>query len=282
MTGPAATAPAPRPSFTAGARAIYRLALPMALWSRRTLLMSLLGLFLPLAAGLFLTVKAIPAAELRIPGYIFYSNGFQFIHYYVMLVALFYGTAVVAEEIDWKTLTYLFTRPVPKAAILAGKGAAAWTLGALILAPALILTYTLFTFADGLLYVGNTSDFRVNLPILFQDLALTLGALAVYTVVFTFVGARFNRPVLWGIGLAFGWESWVAFVPGLTRKLTVMHYVQSLSPHASGRNIAVAILGQRTPPGQSILALIIILGLFTALAVWTFSRREYNFDLSKR
>jgi ABC-2 type transport system permease protein len=247
--------PEPPPvNFVAGARAVCQFALPMTLWSRRTLLMALLGIFLPLAAALFLAVKAIPAAEVRWPGFVFYSNAFQFVHYYVMLLALFYGTAVVAEEIDGRTLTYLFSRPVDKSAVLLGKAGAAWLIGALIVAPTLAVSYGLLTLVDG----------------------------AVYTAGFTFVGALFNRPVLWGIGIAFGWESWVAFVPGLTRKLTVMHYVQSLSQHASGRNVAIAVLGQQSGTGQSVLALMVIFALFTSLALWTFRRREYNYDLSKR
>jgi ABC-type transport system involved in multi-copper enzyme maturation permease subunit len=269
-------------NFVRGTRATFNMALPMTLWSRRTLLMAMLAVFLPLAAALFLAVKAIPAAEIRTPGYIFYSNAFQFVQYYVMLVALFYGTAVVAEEVDGKTLTYLLIRPVPRSALLLGKGLAAWFIGALIVAPMLTITYALFTLGDGLLYMGNASSFTINLPTFLADIALTLGTLAVYIAVFTFIGAFFKRPVLWGIAIAFGWESWVAFVPGLTRKLTVMHYVQSLSMHATGKNVAVALLGQQTGTIQSILALVVIFALFGGLAAWTFGRREYFFDLSER
>lgn len=274
--------PPPDVDFFRGARAVCRLALPMTLWSRRTLLMTMLGIFLPLTAALFLAVKAIPDAGIHTPGYIFYSNAFQFVQYYVMLLALFYGTAVVAEEIDGKTLTYLLVRPVPRSAILLGKGIAAWLIGALILAPLLTITFVLFTLGDGLLYEGNASSFMVNFPTLLSDLVLTMGTLAVYTALFLFIGAYFKRPVLWAIAIAFGWESWVAFVPGLTRKLTVMHYVQSLSSHASGRNIAVSALEQQTGTVQSILALVLIFALFTALSAWVFGRQEYFFDMSER
>jgi len=242
----------------------------------------MLGIFLPLTAALFLAVKAIPDLSYHTPGYILYSNAIQIVQYYVMLIALFYGTAVVAEEIDGKTLTYLLVRPVPRSAILLGKGMAAWLIGALILVPLLTSTFVLFTLGDGLLYEGNVSSFTVNFPTLISDLALTMGTLAVYTALFTFIGTFFKRPVLWAIAIAFGWESWVAFVPGLTRKLTVMHYVQSLSGHASGRNIAVSILGQQTGTVQSILALVLIFALFTFLSAWVFGWREYFFDMSER
>ncbi|MFQ5768850.1 MAG: ABC transporter permease, partial [Acidobacteriota bacterium] len=237
--GPAG--PVPREvGFMAGAKAVFRFSLPVTLVSRRTLMMGLLGTFLPLSAMVFLVVKAIPQAEIRRPGYIFYTGSFQFIFYYVMLVALFYGTAVVAEEIDWKTLTYLLVRPVSKGAILVGKGAAAWTVGSMILLPVITCTYLLFTLADGLMFSGGASSFWINLPTFLGDLLRVAGGLAVYTAVFMFLGAQFKHPVIWAIGVAFGWESWVAFVPGLTRKLTVMHYLQSLSPHAAARSIGIS------------------------------------------
>lgn len=274
--------PGPALSFMAGTRTAFRFALPMAFWSRRTLVLGLLGAALPLMAVVFLTVKSIPAAEIRTPGYIFFSNAFQFVLYYVLLTALAMGTAVIAEEIDGRTLTYLTIRPLPKTALLLGKAAAAWTTGAILVSFALVAGYTVFTLGDGLLFSGGADSFLINLPTLGVDLLLTLGALAVYTAVFTFVGARFGRPMLMGIALAFGWESWVAFVPGLTRKLTAMHYIQSLSPHASGRNAAVALLQQGAGRSESVVALIVILAAFALLAGWTFSRREYEFDLSKR
>ena len=274
--------PGPALSFSQGAVTAYRFALPMAFWSRRTLVLGLLGGTLPLIAVVFLTLKSIPTAEIRTPGYIFFSNAFQFILYYILLTALAVGTAVIAEEIDGRTLTYLTIRPVPKAALLLGKAAAAWTTGSILIAATVISGYTVFTLGDGLLFSGGADSFLINLPTLGVDLLLTLGALAVYTAVFTFIGARFSRPMLLGIALAFGWESWVAFVPGLTRKLTAMHYIQSLSPHASGRNAAVALLQQGAGRLESVVALASILAAFALLAAWTFSRREYEFDLSKR
>jgi len=41
-----------------------------------------------------------------------------------ILLALFYGTAIISDEIDNKTLTYLLTRPIRKETIILGKFAA--------------------------------------------------------------------------------------------------------------------------------------------------------------
>ena len=37
------------------------------------------------------------------------------------VLAVFYGTALMADEVEDKTLTYLFTRPIPRGAVLIGK-----------------------------------------------------------------------------------------------------------------------------------------------------------------
>jgi len=41
-----------------------------------------------------------------------------FVRFVVPVLGVFYGTALMADEVDDKTITYLFTRPVPRASIL--------------------------------------------------------------------------------------------------------------------------------------------------------------------
>ncbi|MCK7482398.1 MAG: ABC transporter permease [Candidatus Moduliflexus flocculans] len=47
-----------------------------------------------------------------------------FLQLYIVILSLFYGTSVVAEEVENRTLSYLVTRPVPETAIVLGKYAA--------------------------------------------------------------------------------------------------------------------------------------------------------------
>ena len=42
------------------------------------------------------------------------------IHFLVVFITLFYGTALISEEVEGKTLTYLFLRPIPKPVIMLG------------------------------------------------------------------------------------------------------------------------------------------------------------------
>jgi hypothetical protein len=44
-----------------------------------------------------------------------------FIRFSVPVLGVFYGTSLIADEVEDKTITYLFTRPIPRGAILLGK-----------------------------------------------------------------------------------------------------------------------------------------------------------------
>jgi len=45
----------------------------------------------------------------------------RYLRFTVPVLAVFYGTSLIADEIEDKTITYLFTRPIPRGAVMAGK-----------------------------------------------------------------------------------------------------------------------------------------------------------------
>ena len=44
-----------------------------------------------------------------------------FVRFSVPVLGVFYGTSLIADEVDDKTITYLFTRPIPRGGVLLGK-----------------------------------------------------------------------------------------------------------------------------------------------------------------
>ena len=44
-----------------------------------------------------------------------------YLRFIVPVLGVFYGTALIADEVEDKTITYLFTRPIPRGAVLLGK-----------------------------------------------------------------------------------------------------------------------------------------------------------------
>ncbi len=64
-----------------------------------------------------------------------------YIRFIVPVLGVFYGTALIADEVDDKTITYLFTRPIPRSAVLLGKYLAYLVCTVLLVLPSVVLVY---------------------------------------------------------------------------------------------------------------------------------------------
>ena len=146
-----------------------------------------------------------------------------FLQFYIVILSLFYGTSVVAEEIEGRTLSYLITRPLPKPAIVLGKYAACALLMFLMVAVSLSLSFFI-------LNSGRLADPSLYLTFLSYLGVLGLGVLT-YTAFFTFLGAVLKRAILVGLVFGFGWENVIQYFPGSTQKFSIVHYLKSLLPY---------------------------------------------------
>jgi ABC-type transport system involved in multi-copper enzyme maturation permease subunit len=194
-----------------------------------------------------------------------------FVRFAVPVLAVFYGTALVADEVEDKTITYLLTRPVPRASVLLGKFFAYMVCTVGVVLPAVVLMW--------LFVVPIQGRLAPSFPDLLVDLGILVAGLGAYGALFALVGATFKRPLLFGLLFVFGWESLAMALPGHLRQVTVAHYVQGLVPHAMPAESPLAMLQVvfRDPPGLfeslSGIAAVTLLGL--ALAARALGRREY-------
>jgi ABC-2 type transport system permease protein len=193
----------------------------------------------------------------------------------VPVLGVFYGTALIADEVDDKTITYLFTRPVRRGAVLIGKYLAYVGCTALLVLPSVVLVYFLVVPLGG-------GSIGASFPALLEDLGMLIIGLIAYGAVFAWVGARLKRPLVIGLVFAFGWEPAVLLFPGYLKRLTVAYYLQALVPHAMPQDSAVSILLQvfrEVPPVATSVA---YLAVIVALALWfsarAVERREYVLD----
>ncbi len=189
----------------------------------------------------------------------------------LVILAVVHGTSIVSQEMEQKTIVFLLTRPVPRYRVLLAR----------FLAAAFVVTCTvcLSTVLLALLVFGPDGLSR---PQVQRDLTvLPLGALA-YTSLFALLSTFLQRPLIYGLGFAFGWESWVPFMPGSFRHLSVMTYVRALAAHQPPEDLPnrmTALLNLLNPtqiaPGAARLVLFAIIGVCLGLALWIFSHREY-------
>lgn len=269
----------PAPGFLTSCLRIFDLSLGEMLWSRRTVFM-LLIVGAPVLIALFiraLVSLGAPVLEgprnVRMTGpaifgmmiWIFY------LRFTVPVLGVFYGTSLIADEIEDKTITYLFTRPIRRAAVLVGKYLAYLASTIFVVLPSVMLVYMLIVPLQGSLG-GSFID-------LVKDLTLLALGLSVYGAVFAYVGAKFKRPLLIGLIFIFAWEQAALAFPGYLRYYTVAYYLQALVPHAMPNDGALSLIQgifRETPGlGTSLFGLFVIWLVFLALAGWIVERKEY-------
>jgi ABC-2 type transport system permease protein len=252
-------------------RTIAYITLDTLFWSKKTifvLLISLIELGLAVVGRVVLSLHLIPTAlpSSQVFGTLMATSIIRFL---VIFVTLFYGTALISEEVEGKTLTFLFMRPVAKPAIMLGKYLALAWIGAIMVLPTVVISYFI-------LYLGSDMrPFFQDMGILGRDIPIVLLALLAYGALFAFLGAWLKHPILAGLIYAFGWEGFVAIFPGFTRKLTITHYIQSIFPHEDTLSAISALIGQRTETIESIVTLILLTVLFVAAACLVVREKEY-------
>ncbi|MGA2261040.1 MAG: ABC transporter permease [Acidobacteriota bacterium] len=252
-------------------RTIAYLTLDTLFWSKKTLfvmLLSVVVLGLAIVGRVVLTFNLVPTAlpSSQVFGTLMATAVIRFL---VLFVTLFYGTALISEEVEGKTLTYLFMRPIPKPTIMLGKFLALTWIGSIMVLPTVILSYLI-------LYLrSDMNPFFQDLGLLGRDIGIILLALLAYGSFFGLLGAWLKHSILVGLAYAFGWEGFVAVLPGFTRKLTITHYVQSIFPHQDTLGALSMLMGERTDPVEAIVTLVLLTTFFLATASLILREKEY-------
>jgi len=187
------------------------------------------------------------------------------------VLGVFYGTALIADEVDDKTITYLFTRPVTRGAVLLGKYLAYLACTIFVVLPAVVVVW--------LLIVPLNGSLGQSFPDLLTDLGLLGLGLAVYGALFALIGTAMKRPLLVGLLFVFGWETGVMALPGYLKRFSVAYYLQGLVPHAMPSDSAVSIIQAIFRETPTMADSLISLGVIAVASLWLagtiVSRKEY-------
>jgi ABC-type transport system involved in multi-copper enzyme maturation permease subunit len=264
-------------SFMSGAASVFELSLGQMLWSRRTIFMALVVGAPVVVAAIFRAVQTSGIVPLRVegvpvdPATVFGGIiWLLFLRFAVPVLGVFYGTSLMADEIEDKTLTYLFTRPIRRGAVLVGKYLAYVVCTTLVVLPSVMLVYFLIV------------PFR-QIPGTFTSLLTDLGLLALglaaYGALFALVGTLLKRPLVVGLVFAFGWEQAAMLMPGYLKRFTIAHYLQGLVPHAMPSDdvasLVQAVFTETPSTLTSLFWLAVVLAGSLYLAARTVERREY-------
>lgn len=208
----------------------------------------------------------------------FFSNlvSLLYLQLLIYIVGLAFGVPTVHDEVDGRTITYLFTRPVSKVAVYAGRLSAVQILAGSLLALSLVVCF-------GIMVVGNPGVLSIDfVKIYINHVLIILFATVVLTGFFAIIGTTFNRPLVWGFLYAFGWEAVVAKVPGKLQTWTLDFHIRNLI--MGGEDVQQSLLeafrallteDAAVSPWTSFAILLVALFAFVLIGGAIFSRKEY-------
>lgn len=215
----------------------------------------------------------------------------------VPILSLIGGAAVVSEEIEDRTITYLLTSPIPRPAILLGRWAASFVWLGLLVAASLAGVLALLGAASnappaGFALLTQIQEQGVDaaqrtVQVLHGDQVtglywtlVAIGTLAcgAYSAGFAALGARVKHPMIIGLAYIFAIEVFLTNLPGKTQSATIQFYLRSMAiewagPFFEGMRNFKAEEFDAGPVAMGKLLFVLISTL--VLGSWVLSRRQY-------
>jgi ABC-type transport system involved in multi-copper enzyme maturation permease subunit len=259
-------------------RAIFRLEIEKNFLGRRSILLYLLAL-LPVAPLVLAAPVTPPGAEWH--DFTRYNMIFAFYYnIFILHTVIFFGSAWIfmnlfrGDIID-RSLHFYFLSPVHREVLVAGK-----YLSGLVTA---ILLFTATTVVCMLLvylphFPSESSRFFLDGPgmgQLFTYAGVTILACIGYGAFFLVVGLFFRNPIIPALVL-YGWE-WLNFLlPPVLKKISVVHYLHSLTPVPVYEG-PFAVLAEPTPAWIAVPSLIVVTALVLIVASYRIRRMEIRY-----
>jgi ABC-type transport system involved in multi-copper enzyme maturation permease subunit len=186
---------------------------------------------------------------------------------------LVFGNMIRREILD-RTLHYYFLTPVRRELLVVAK----YVTGVLVTIPLFLLT-TVTAFALSYLPHEGVQEFLFRGPGL-QHLGayilVTVLACIGYGGVFLLFGSLFRSPAIPALAVM-GWEAIHFLLPPLLKKISVIHYLQSLCPIPMSEG-PFAILADAPSPWISIPGLLILTAVFVAVSAWRLRGMEVSYE----
>jgi len=133
---------------------------------------------------------------------------------------MIYGSSLVRDEIDDKSITHVATAPLDRAFSYVGYY--------IPLAITVTISMVAVTAVGFLAFFAQIDLGSEALEIWGEFTVLVVIGSFVYSALFLAVSVLFKRPVYFGLFYAFIWEGLVGSMPGAIQKISVKHYLRSI------------------------------------------------------
>jgi len=262
-------------------RAILRIEVKKNFWGKRAMLIYLLAAIPVFLTFLLTFADPNASADIR-QDWRSAQEFFALVIYrgLILQTIVYFGCAWIfmnlfrGEVVD-KSLHYYFLCALRREVLVAGKYISG-----------LVASTVLFTMttAGSLFFLYYARGYQASMNYLFDGpglkeclayVGITILACVGYGAVFMVIGLFFRNPIIPGL-LAYGWE-WVNFLlPPLLKKISIIHYLYSLSPIPVSEG-PLATLVDPTPAWISIPSMIIFTAVVLTLASIRIRRMEIKY-----
>jgi ABC-type transport system involved in multi-copper enzyme maturation permease subunit len=262
-------------------RAILRIEVKKNFWGRRAILIYLLAAIPVFLTFLLAIVDAQGSADIR-RDWMRAQEVFAVVIYrsLILQTIVYFGCAWIfmnlfrGEVVD-KSLHYYFLCALRREVLVTGKYISGLVASTVLFTMTTVGSLFFLYYARG--YPANV-DYLFDGPGLKQCLAyigITILACVGYGAVFMVIGLFFRNPIIPAL-LAYGWE-WVNFLlPPLLKKISIIHYLHSLSPIPVSEGPLATVVNP-TPAWISVPSMIIFTAVVLILASVRIRRMEIRY-----
>lgn len=185
--------------------------------------------------------------------------------FFMPVLAMIYGTSLIRDEIDDKSITHVATAPLDRAFSYVGYY--------IPLALTVSISMVVVNAAGFLAFFAQNDLGGDALELWGEFTVLVVVGSLVYSALFLAVSVLLKKPVFFGLFYAFIWEGFIGSLPGAIQKVSVKHYLRSAGSDWVDFG-SMSAFADATDPGISWAVLAILAVFFIALGALLFRETE--------
>jgi ABC-2 type transport system permease protein len=185
--------------------------------------------------------------------------------FFMPVLAMIYGSSLLRDEMDDKSITQVVTSPLDRVTIYTG-----YYVGLVVSVSAIMLLVLTVGFLSFFGRLGIDGD---ALGIYGAMAALLVIGAFVYSALFMMVSVLIERSIYFGLFYAFIWEGLIGSIPGNIRLLAVKHYVRSIG--SSWISFGDISTFDASPAGTSAWVLLVLAVVLFVMGAILFRRKEF-------
>ena len=140
--------------------------------------------------------------------------------FFMPVMAMIFGSSLIRDEIDDKSITHVATAPLDRAFSYVGYY--------LPLAISVSVSMVAISSVGMLAFYGQHGVGSEAFEIYLEFVALVIIGSFVYSSLFLMISVLFSKPVMVGLFYAFIWEGFIGSLPGAIQNASIKHYLRSV------------------------------------------------------